>query len=189
MGTTEAVFDAAEAGLAVVPTTEEALELLRRCRVPEKVVEHSVAVMELATELASRARVPLDLDLVRAGALLHDLGRAKTHGTGHAVEGAKLARALGLDERIVRIIERHIGAGITREEAAKLGLPPKDYIPRSREEKLVAYADNLVLGTRRLSFEESLERFRRVLGKGHPSLRRMLELHREVTSWLGAQPM
>ncbi|NOZ58913.1 MAG: TIGR00295 family protein [Euryarchaeota archaeon] len=172
-----------------MPTVEEALEILRRCRVPERVVEHSLAVAELATELASRAKVPLDLELVRAGALLHDLGRARTHGIRHAVEGAKLARALGLDGRLVRIIERHIGAGIPREEAAKLGLPPGDYTPRTREEKLVAYADNLVLGTRRLSFEESLERFRRVLGEGHPSLKRMEELHREVTSWLEAQPM
>ena len=167
-----------------VPSREEAIELLRRCGVPEKVVEHCLAVAELASELASRATIPIDRRLVVAGALLHDLGRARTHGVGHAVEGAKLARALGLDERVVKIIERHIGAGITREEAAELGLPPKDYLPKSREEKLVAYADNLVLGTKRLSFEESLERFRRVLGDNHPSLRRMIKLHAEVTSWL-----
>ncbi len=168
----------------MVPTAEEALEILRRCRVPRRVVEHSLAVAELATELGARAVVPLDMGLVRAGALLHDIGRSRTHGVRHAVEGAELARELGLDERLVRIIERHIGAGITREEARRLGLPPGDYIPRTREEKLVAYADNLIMGTRRLSLEESLERFRRVLGRGHPSIKRMIELHREVSSWL-----
>ena len=167
--------------------TTEALNLLRRCRVPEKVIEHSLAVSELAGELASRARVPLDKELVRVGALLHDLGRARTHGIEHGVEGARLARSLGLEERIVRIIERHIGAGIAEEEAVSLGLPPGDYLPETPEEKLVAYADNLILGTRRLSFEESLERFKRVLGENHPSIKRMLRLHREVTSWLDHQ--
>jgi|Deesub1362A_J573_1020465.scaffolds.fasta_scaffold06763_4 uncharacterized protein len=167
--------------------TTEAIDLLRRCRVPENVIEHSLAVFELASELASRAKVPLDEELVKVGALLHDIGRAKTHSIKHALEGAKLARSLGLDERVVRIIERHIGAGLAKEEAASLGLPPRDYIPQTPEEKLVAYADNLILGTRRLSFEESLERFKKILGEEHPSIKRMIKLHREVTSWLDHQ--
>ena len=163
---------------------EEALRLLRRSGVPDNVVEHCKAVSELAAELASRVKVPLDRQLVVVGALLHDIGRAKTHGIAHAVEGARLARQLGLDERLVRIIERHIGAGLAKEEAASLGLPPKDYIPQTPEEKLVAYADNLILGTKRLSFQQSLNRFRRVLGEGHPAIERMKALHREVMSWL-----
>ena len=164
--------------------TTEAIEILRKCGVPENVVAHSLAVCELATELASRARVPLDVELVKTGALLHDIGRARTHGPRHALEGAKLAKRLGFDERIVRIIERHVGAGIGKEEAVSLGLPPGDYIPRTREEKLIAYADNLTLGTKRISFQESLERFKKLLGEEHPSIERMLRLHQEVTSWL-----
>ncbi len=51
---------------------------------------------------------------------------------------------LGLPETIVNIIERHLGAGIPKDEAIILGLPPKDYMPMSLEEKIVAHADNLI---------------------------------------------
>ena len=35
----------------------------------------------------------------------------------------------------MNIIERHIGAGITEEEAVNLGLPKKSYLPETLEEK------------------------------------------------------
>ena len=49
--------------------------------------------------------------------MLHDIGRSKTQGIMHGVEGAKIATELGLPEAIVNIIERHLGAGIPKEEA------------------------------------------------------------------------
>ncbi len=165
--------------------TAEALELLRRY-VPPRVVAHCIAVAELVEELAER--IPgVDVELAVAGALLHDIGRSVTHTPAHGYEGARLLRSLGVDERIARIAERHVGAGITADEAPELGLPPKDFLPETREEKLVAYADNLIMGTRRVSFEQSLSRFRSELGDGHPSLRRFRALHEEVLSWLNSQ--
>ena len=41
-----------------------------------------------------------------------DIGRSKTHGVLHVLEGVKIARKLRLPEGIVNIIERHIGAGL-----------------------------------------------------------------------------
>ena len=61
--------------------------------------------------------IQIDIDAVFVGALLHDIGRSKTHGIGHAVAGARIALENGLDEKLVKIIERHIGAGIPKEEA------------------------------------------------------------------------
>ena len=56
--------------------------------------------------------------------------------------------------KISEIIKRHIGAGISKEEARALGLPEDDYFPRSLEEKIVAHADNLVKGTSRITVAE-----------------------------------
>lgn len=162
------------------PTAEA---LLRELKEPS-LVEHSRAVASLALEIAERVDFPVDRELVYRGAMLHDIGRCVSHGLDHISEGVKLARLMKLDERLVNIIARHIGAGLTREEAASLGLPPGDYLPRTPEEKIVAYSDNLVLGKERVSFEESLRRFGEELGESHSAVERMKRLHREISSWL-----
>ena len=97
-----------------------------------------------------------DRELVEVGAILHDIGRSKTHTIDHAIVGAKILREEGVDERIVRIVERHIGAGITRAEATKLGLPPEDYLPKTIEEKIVCQADNLIGNKERLTIHEAI---------------------------------
>ena len=91
-----------------------------------------------------------------------------------------IARKLGFDERIARIIERHVGAGIRAKEAKALGLPERDFVPETMEEKIVAHADNLVDGTERISIEERIERMKKKFGNGHPLIKRMINLHREV---------
>ena len=55
-----------------------------------------------------------------------------------------MLRARGMDDAVVAIVERHIGAGLTAEEAAALGLPRKDYMPTTLAEKIVSQADNLI---------------------------------------------
>ncbi len=163
------------------------LEDLRKVGCPENVVEHCIAVRDLAVEMAERCEEDVDVELVEVGAILHDIGRSRTHGLDHAVVGAEIARELGYPEEVVRIIERHIGAGITEEEARELGLPPKDYVPETLEEKVVAHADNLVFGTERVPFRRVLEKFESKLGPEHPSVARLKELHRELVE-LNAVP-
>jgi len=94
------------------------------------------------------------------GALLHDLGRSRTHDIRHAIEGASIGEELGLDPHIIYIIRNHIGAGITSEEAKAMGLPEVDHLPISTEEKIVAHADNLVMGDERVSLERCIQRMR-----------------------------
>ncbi len=162
---------------------KELLGILRSEGCAENVINHILAVKNTAMRIASEVKVPLDLELLLTGALLHDIGRSKTHGIEHAVVGVEIAKRLGFPAEVLNIIERHIGAGISREEARELGLPEKDYIPQTAEEKLVAYADNLLNGDREVSFEESLERFKKVLGPEHPAIKRYIELHNEIESW------
>ncbi len=125
-----------------IPSRAACLDLLQGVGCSAEVIAHCCAVADVAVCIARR--VDADVRLVEAGALLHDIGRSQIHGIQHAVVGARIAKKLGMPEGICRIIERHIGAGIPKGEAAALGLPVKGYMPETLEEKIVAHADNLI---------------------------------------------
>jgi uncharacterized protein len=161
---------------------EDALNLLREARCPPDVIKHCERVSELATRIAlacKREGMKVDIDLVKVGSLLHDIGRAKTHGIDHGIIGASIARSRGLPQPILSIIENHLLAGIKAEEAAKFNLPARDYMPKSLEERIVTYADKVVEGARLVRFEEVLKRFSKWLGEDHPVIRRLRRLHEE----------
>mgnify|MGYP003394146393 CR=1 FL=1 len=129
--------------------------MLRKAGCSDKVIAHCKAVGVCAGEYA-QLNPFIDLSLVQAGALLHDIGRGSTHTIAHAQAGADLLRTLGFSENIARIVECHTGAGLTADECTILGLSPRDCIPRTSEEKIVCHADNLLAGTRRMSIEQSI---------------------------------
>ncbi|MEO2117998.1 MAG: TIGR00295 family protein [Methanocaldococcus sp.] len=165
---------------------ERALSILKNL-CPENVVEHCLAVSEYAYELALAIKnkgYDVDVELVRLGGLLHDIGRSKTHGIEHGVVGAEILRELGFDEKLALIAERHIGAGITKEEAIELGLPPKDYLPITLEEKIVAHADNLIFGNKRVEIDDVIKKFEKRLGRNHPSIKRIILLNDEINNLL-----
>lgn len=124
-------------------TPGQCIQILKDAGCDDDVIKHSRVVSDLAVMIAERIG-GVDMALVRIGGLLHDLGRARTHKFEHFIEGSKLAVELGLPNEIQLIIERHVGAGIIAEEARELGLPEKNYIPETLEQKIVAHADNLV---------------------------------------------
>ena len=173
----------------------DCIPLLREVGCDESVVEHCIAVAELALELAidynrreNRVRSrshgyghdSVNEELVFTGALLHDIGRARSHGLNHGFVGGEIAKELGLEEPVVRIIQRHVGAGITAEEAKEMGLPPVNFMPETREEKIVACADNLIDGTRRIGIEEAIADLKAKLGEAHPSINRTKKLYEDV---------
>ena len=145
-------------------TRDEAIRLLEETGCAPNVIEHCKEVSFLAVEIAKKAKAAgyqVNTELVEVGALLHDLGRCRTHGIFHAVEGFKLAKTRGIEQEIYEIIKRHTGAGVSKEEAKELGLPEDDYFPRSLEERIVAHADNLVKGTERITIEKRIELMRK----------------------------
>jgi uncharacterized protein len=160
------------------------IEVLIAVGCPPDVVAHCKAVSKMAISITNRMKITLDYDLVRRGALFHDIGRSKTHGIDHAVEGVAIARNLGFPDELVNIIERHIGAGITASEAVRLGLPEKDYLPQTVEEKIVSYADNLISGTREMQFYEALDRFKEILGPSHEGVDLLIKQHHEIQAWM-----
>ncbi len=142
-----------------LPSREQAIEILKRNHCSEKVIQHTQAVSALAVELAGQLQAKnhkVNMELVEIGALLHDLGRSQTHSVDHAIVGAKLAQQEGLPEELVCIIKRHVGAGITSEEAQWLGWPKDSYIPQTLEEKIVCYADKRIDGNKRIPIEDTI---------------------------------
>jgi uncharacterized protein len=136
----------------------------------------------VATKIAKKIEKnshKIDLKSVSVGALLHDIGRAKTHGVEHGVIGAKILRRMGL-RKFTGFAENHIGAGIPAAEAKELGLPVRDFMPRTLEEKVVAYADKMIGGKREISYAEAARWFETELGKDHPALKRFEALHSEI---------
>lgn len=167
------------------------VDVLRRNGMSEADIAHSIQVAQKAVEIAERIRVPLDMVLVGKGGLFHDLGKAQGRGNDHGVLGAEIGRKLKLPIEIVAIMEKHVKAGMTKEEAVDLGLPPKDYSAKTLEEKIVIYADKLVDIVSHpdglvSSDAEAEERFADILraypalSKGEKPLLRHLKYHEEI---------
>ncbi len=165
---------------------DEAIQLLRTESCSEKVIKHCINVSNYAKDIALKASKDIDLEsyLVEIGGILHDIGRSKTNGIHHGIIGAEILRNKGIDEKIILICERHIGSGIDRKDAEIFGLPFKNYIPETIEEKIVCHADNFFINGEKVDFEKVYERFIRELGENHSSIERLLSLQKELQKYL-----
>jgi len=171
-----------------LPSSQTALRLLSEAGCSKRVIAHCKAVSALAVKFAEACEkkgLDVDVNLVEVGALLHDIGRSKTHGVNHVIVGVEIAKSLNLPESIVSIIEHHVGGGITAEEAKELGWPVKDYVPTTLEEKLLTYADKLIAGSRVVPIEKTLLNLSRELGENHPAIDRIIRLHEELFPLIG----
>jgi len=169
-----------------LPSMEQALQLLRESQCSEKVINHCRAVTELALETASILKergLKIDFALVEIGALLHDIGRSKTHTVHHAVVGAEIARSAGLPDSVVSIIKRHVGGGITASEAEKLGWSKDVYVPVTLEEKVVSYADKLIEKGKRAPIEITIEKLSEEMR--YEAAERVRKLYDEITGLIG----
>ena len=155
------------------------IEILKKEKTPPHVIDHSVAVCKKAFEIAQNFP-QANLELIEKGALLHDIGRSRTHGIRHAVAGVEIAREYGYSEDVLNIIERHIGAGITKEEAKNLGLFEKSYVPQSLEEKIVAHADNLIIGTKEVDVDFVIEKWKSRMENPDDNIKRLIKLDEEL---------
>lgn len=141
-----------------LPSTETIFELHRQYAPSdtafELVYEHCQIVWEIAQKLIAANDLHVDRDLVRAGALLHDIGAYPLYGhtddfakpsnyITHGVEGEKILKAEGLPEALWRICSHHTGVGLTKHDIAEqnLPLPHEDFVAETDEELLVMYAD------------------------------------------------
>ena len=167
----------------MIPSHAECLHLLHAAGCTPQVIAHTITVCELANLIASSINKKdpnlVSLAHIKAGALLHDIGRSALHSIHHACAGAAICRSHQIDEKVCNIVLHHIGAGLLASEARELGLPPVDYMPISFEEKVVAHADNLVMGIRIISIQKRTKVAKKA-GISPIAIKRMIELHHEI---------
>jgi len=169
------------------PTLEEARQLLISRGASDQVVKHCEKVAEIVSRFLQRLKdkkIHVNAELALAGAMLHDVGRTKTHEVSHGLEGGRIIREEGCPEELARIVERHVGGGIGKGEAKKLFGVDADFSPRTMEEKLISYADKLVENNREVPFSVTLKMYKKKFGRNHLSVKRLARLEREMKSLL-----
>jgi len=119
---------------------ENALALLQRYGLHPHVINHCIGVSEVAFDLALRTRannpaLDIDPEKVRIAGLLHDLGRCRPRS--HEWRTVRILRQEGLDD-IAEIVMH--GALYERVLLLK-GVADESLLPRTVENKIVAYAD------------------------------------------------
>jgi uncharacterized protein len=140
-----------------IPADQEILALHEKhaptAQALDVVYTHCLIVCGIAEQLHARSGAGLDLGLVRAGSLLHDIGVYRLYDDAgeldhqsyirHGLLGYQLLREEGLAEEICRFASHHTGMGLTRDDVIRqrLPLPPADYLAETGEEELVMYAD------------------------------------------------
>ena len=174
------------AEIPLIPDKKSAFELLNKAGCSERIIRHCRIVADHAKSIANRIKengYSIDMELVVIGAILHDIGRSRTHDIRHGIEGAYLCEKYGLDDRIIRIIQTHIGAGISSDNAIALGLPDGNYIPESLEEKIVAHADNMVEDDIIVSISTKIKILKKK-GRDENIIRRIVALNDEITGMM-----
>ena len=167
--------------MSTYPNDSECIRLLTEAGCKRRVIVHCCTVWTMAEAIAKR--VKCDIDLLRAGAFLHDIGRSMDHSIMHAVIGASIAKDLDLPMEVVEIIRRHVGAGLDDQDVREMGLPAGDYIPRTIEQKIVCHADNLVSDNKLVPHTYSVDRLMR---KGSVrGAKRIADLHVELSKLYG----
>ena len=141
-----------------IPTPSDCLALIAAHDMLPNIREHSLLVREVALLLGTwltEAGLALHLDLIEAGALLHDLGKTACLGTAanHAEWGAKALDAAGFPE-VAQVVREHVF----------LQPPGKDPRP-VREAEVVNYADKRVLHARVVTLKERFADLRVRYGK------------------------
>lgn len=140
------------------------------------IMEHAKIVHDVSLFLAGLfpEEAHVELDVLALGAILHDVGRSRAERiVEHGVRSGEIIREQGFPEAAARIGETHMGVGITKEETAALGLPYRDFVPETLEERIVCYVDNLLFyipGENRHELRNTdavVERFTRELGEAY----------------------
>ena len=94
-----------------IPTQEQCFLLMCEMKMMDHIVVHSIQVCRVATFLAERLNSqqnPLNHDLIRAAALLHDITKTRGFKTkeNHAVTGGQLLAERGYPE-IGELVRQH----------------------------------------------------------------------------------
>lgn len=114
---------------------------------------HCEIIWQICDQIIASGSLKINKNLVKAGALLHDIGAYKLIDKNgvfdelnyikHGIIGYNILKNAGFDEDLCRISKCHTGLGLTKEyiKSANIDLPIDDYLAETIEERLVMYAD------------------------------------------------
>jgi putative nucleotidyltransferase with HDIG domain len=162
-----------------VPSRAECLRMLKEAGVPEHIIAHSAKVAEIALRYGKAVnrkagKDVVDLRLLEAGALTHDIGKHIGLQGGHDEEvnhgetGAEMLRKSGHPE-LAEIARCHMLGMIFSEGALD-----------TWEKKLVYYADKRVNHDSEVTLDERMAYLTGRYPKGADMFRRALPLMRKL---------
>lgn len=171
-----------------IPDRDDCIMLLKQHGVPNHIIEHSKAVAEVALEYGKKIKADggkINLRLLEAAALLHDIGKPTGLRGGHETEishgkiGAEMLRKMGYPE-LAETAACHMFDTIFKPN--KLN---------TWEKKLVYYADKRVNHDKRVNLEERLGYLINRYPQGADMFRRakpmLLEMERDIFEKAGVR--
>ena len=101
-----------------LPTRSDCLKLMTKTQMPPNIQKHSLLVADVALYLArllNQNSVRLNLAVIEAGALLHDIAKARSISTGvrHERMGARLLHEWGYLQ-LAAIVQDHVNLDLIR---------------------------------------------------------------------------
>ena len=130
----------------MIPTRDECLSLMAQCRMLDNIKEHSLVVTKVALFLSEKLNKKgqrIDMKLVEAGSLLHDIAKTEclVSKKDHAQTGFQLLAEKGY-VRVGEVVAYHVN------------LPPGGDPSQVTEIEIVNYADKRVRHDEIVSLEE-----------------------------------
>jgi uncharacterized protein len=171
----------------MIPTREECLRLMGQYGMLENIIHHSLEVAKVALFLSvelNKKGQRIDLGLVEAASLLHDLTKTECLKTkeDHAQTGSQVLKSLGY-ERIGEVVAEHIQLSKVKDPS---------WIS---EKEVVNYADKRVQHDRIVSLQERFADLKDRYGKGKIAFQQMenlekdtLEIEKKIFSILEINP-
>ncbi len=158
----------------MIPTREECLRLMKQYGMLEHIVHHSLEVARVARFLSlelNKKGQEIDLGLVDAASLLHDLAKTECLVTkeDHAEVGCRLLKGIGYG-RVGEVVAQHI-------RLQKVGDPST-----VSEEEIVNYADKRVMHDRIVPLEERFSDLIERYGRHAKGSQILSQLKKEITS-------
>ncbi len=158
--------------IEMIPTKEECLRLMGQYGMLENIIRHSLEVARVALFLSvelNKKGQRIDLGLVEAASLLHDLTKTECLKTkeDHAQTGSQLLREMGY-ERVGKVVAQHIWLGREGEPST------------ISEAEIVNYADKRVMHDRIVSLEERFKDLRERYGRHQRAMDYLERVQKEI---------
>ena len=146
-------------------------KLLEKYNVSKGVIKHSIEVKERALIIGKQikgAGHDVNLELLKVGALLHDLGRGVYDWDNgfdpkddyHEMETYNVLKKEGYEE-FGEMLQKHALGGLTKEETKILGYPEsRDLVPDSLHIKILCIADKIRPKQGIITLKDKLEDYR-----------------------------